>query len=213
MRFHVALHPPHLVLQTPAGTLERMVHRKWEIGQSLIGRCRAADSDFPSVGQRQMNVDLVEAAAAMMGPGRLDQDAAGGQSAKAALQLGNVLCDSIADGLGRIHPVKFDLYRSLHDGPRLAVAISGKAAGCRRRQTRWRRAMRPPPRPEWPRQRPRSSPPAAWREPSAIPGRRPTLAIAAREPHKWRKERQAPPTGPSLPRCRSSERGWSGRWA
>src|SRR5215472_6225089 len=130
-----------------------------------------------------MNVDLVEAAGAMMAPGRLDQDAAGGQ-AKAALQLGNMLCDRIADGLGRIYPVKFDLHRSLHDGPLLVVVISGKAAGCRRRRTRWRRAMRSLLRRESPRRTRRSSHPAAWREPFATPGRRPMSATWARGLHR-----------------------------
>src|SRR5215471_7025437 len=122
MCLHVALHPPHLVLQTPAGSLEGMIHCKRQIGQSFVGRHCAADSHFPAAGQCQMNGDFVDSAVAMMGAERLDQDAAGRQAAKAALEVGNMALDCTTYGPGWIHPAKFNLYGRLHDLPRLICA-------------------------------------------------------------------------------------------
>ncbi len=60
MRLHLTLHPPHVVLQPPASTLEGIINCKRYVRVPFISRRRARNVDFATVRQRQSDVYFIE---------------------------------------------------------------------------------------------------------------------------------------------------------
>src|ERR1035437_8916343 len=66
MMLHLSLQLASMILQLPARPFEGVVDGEIQIGMALIGLRGAVDIDFPSVGKRHADVDLVEPACPVM---------------------------------------------------------------------------------------------------------------------------------------------------
>jgi hypothetical protein len=66
VRFDMALQPTDLILELPARPLERIVESKMNVRMPLVETWRTPDIDLLSVRERQADVDLVEAASAVV---------------------------------------------------------------------------------------------------------------------------------------------------
>lgn len=65
---HLPLHQPDIVLQHPAGTLERIVDREYRIAVALILMRRTSDIDLMPTGQLKMDSDFIRPAASTVRP-------------------------------------------------------------------------------------------------------------------------------------------------
>ena len=112
--FHLPLQVANLILQLPARPFERIVDGEIQIGMALIGLRGAVDIDFPSVGKRQTDVDLIKPAGAVMTAGRFQHHPACGHATETLLEVGDVLGEVGLDFRPRFHALKFDFDRRLH---------------------------------------------------------------------------------------------------
>jgi hypothetical protein len=110
----MAAHAVDLILKLPAGALEGVVERKIEIGIAFVVLRRMADIDLAAFRQSEADIDLEEAALAMMIAGRFQHDAAGRDAAEVLLELADVLGDGAAEVGPRLHPLKVDPNRGFH---------------------------------------------------------------------------------------------------
>jgi hypothetical protein len=117
VRLYVALHAPHVGLQTPTRSLECIVHGEFDVRVPLIGSGGTVDIDLPPIGKRQVNIDFVEAAGAMVLAGRFEDNTTRRHSTKSALKLGDVPGDGGAHVLDGLHSLKIDLDRRFHEIP------------------------------------------------------------------------------------------------
>src|ERR1035441_4623698 len=91
MVLHLSLQLAKAVLQLSVRPFEGVVEGEIQIGMALIGLRGAVDIDFPSVGKRQTDVDLVEPACPVMTAGRFQHHPAG-RYATETLQIGRASC-------------------------------------------------------------------------------------------------------------------------
>src|SRR5262249_60796156 len=110
----MALQPADLILQLPPRPLEGIVESEMSVRMPLVQARRTPDTDLLSVRERQADVDLVEAAVAMVFARRLHHHPAGGYAPEAILEPGNVLGNNRAQGLARLHSLEVDLDGALH---------------------------------------------------------------------------------------------------
>ena len=85
------------------------------IAVTFIGAWSTADVDFPSIGQSEANIDLVQAATAVVLAGRPHHDMASGDPTEAIFESGNIVGNVLAHFLGWLEPVKFDSRCCFHD--------------------------------------------------------------------------------------------------
>jgi hypothetical protein len=86
----MALQPTDLILELSARPLERIVESEMNVRMPLIQTWRTPDIDLLSVWERHADVDLVEAAGAVVFARRLHHHPAGGYPPETILKLGNV---------------------------------------------------------------------------------------------------------------------------
>src|SRR5262249_7506243 len=110
----MALQPADLILQLPTRPLECIVESEMSVRMPLVQARRTPDIDLLSVRERQADVDLVEAAVAMVFARRLHHHPAGGYAPEAILEAGNVLRNNCAQRVARLHSLEVDLDRTLH---------------------------------------------------------------------------------------------------
>src|ERR1700758_2631542 len=97
----------------------------------LIQTWRTPDIDLLSVRERQVDMDLVEAAGAVVFARRLHHHPAGGYAPEAILETGNLFGNNCAQGLARLHSLEVDLDGALHahcpiDVPLRTLRTSGR---------------------------------------------------------------------------------------
>src|SRR5215467_5403819 len=114
VRFDMALQPTDLILELSARPLECIVESKMNVRMPLIQTWRTPDVDLLPVRERQTDVDLVEAASAVVFARCLHHHPAGGYAPEAILEAGNVLGNHCAQGLARLHSLEVDLDGALH---------------------------------------------------------------------------------------------------
>jgi hypothetical protein len=68
MSFRIALHAANVLLQNALGVLESIVDGRMNVGVALVGVRLVADIDLPSIRQREVDMDLEEAAGPVMLP-------------------------------------------------------------------------------------------------------------------------------------------------
>src|ERR1700745_396600 len=127
----MALQPTDLILELSARPLERIVESEMNVRMPLIQTWRTPDINLLSVRERQADMDLVEAAGAVVFARRLHHHPAGGYAPEAILKPGNVLCNNCAQGLARLHSLEVDLDGALHaycptDVPFRTLRTSGR---------------------------------------------------------------------------------------
>src|SRR6516165_6174384 len=110
----MALQPADLILQLSACPLERIVESKVNVRTPLVETWGASNIDLLSVRERQADVDLVEAARAVVFARCLHHHPAGGDAPEAIREAGNVLGNNCAQGLARLHSLEVDLDGTLH---------------------------------------------------------------------------------------------------
>src|SRR6516225_5494688 len=93
----------------------------------LVQTWRTPDVDLLSVRERQADVDLVEAAGAVVFARCPHHHPAGGYAPEAILEAGNVLGNNCAQGLARLHSLKVDLDGALHACPSYRCPISNSS--------------------------------------------------------------------------------------
>src|ERR1019366_3083792 len=81
---------------------------------ALIGLRGAVDIDFPSVGKRQTDVDLIKPACPVMTAGRFQHHPACGHATETLLKVSDVLGEDGLDLRPRFHALIFDLDWRLH---------------------------------------------------------------------------------------------------
>jgi len=104
----------HLILQLTARALEGVVERVVEVSVALVVLRRAIDIDRAAVRQNQMDIDLVEAAGAVVAAGRLQDHAGRGNAAEALLKRRHLLVDGRTHVRPRLHALKINLDWRLH---------------------------------------------------------------------------------------------------
>jgi hypothetical protein len=114
MMFHLPLQVANLILQLPARPFERIVDGEIQIGMALIDLRGAVDIDFPSVGKRQTDVDLIKSTGAVMTAGRFQHHPACGHATETLLEISDMLGKSGLDLRPRFHALKFDFDWRLH---------------------------------------------------------------------------------------------------
>jgi hypothetical protein len=110
----MALQPTDLILELSARPLECIVESKMNVRMPLIQTWRTPDIDLLPVRERQADVDLVEAASAVVFARCLHHHSAGGYAPEAILEAGNVLGNNCAQALARLHSLEVDLDGALH---------------------------------------------------------------------------------------------------
>jgi hypothetical protein len=115
MMLHLPLQVANLILQLPARPFERIVDGEIQIGMALIGLRGAVDIDFPSVGKRQTDVDLIKPAGAVMTAGCFQHHLACGHATESLFEISDMLGKSGLDLRLRFHALKFDFDWRLHD--------------------------------------------------------------------------------------------------
>ena len=113
--FHLPLQFTDLILQLPACALEGVVDGKIQIGIAFVILRGMANDDLASFGQREPDVDFVQAALLVMSAGGLEHHAACDNPAKPLFQLADMLDDAVTHaGIGG-HALKIDLDGRFHD--------------------------------------------------------------------------------------------------
>src|SRR6516162_7139278 len=110
----MALQPTDLILELSTRPLECIVESKMNVRMPLVQMWRAPDIGLLPVRERQADVDLVEAAGAVVFARCLHHHPASGYAPEAILETGNVLGNNCAQGLARLHSLKVDLDGALH---------------------------------------------------------------------------------------------------
>lgn len=102
----VALHGANVILQCSRGASERVVYGEFQIGVARVLMRRARHGYFPATRKRHVNIDLVEAAFAMVTPRRTNGDMARGQPTEHRLKPRDMFRDHALKGLAGLCPVE-----------------------------------------------------------------------------------------------------------
>ncbi|MEX0827716.1 MAG: hypothetical protein WD005_02070, partial [Haliea sp.] len=90
------------------------------LAMALIGPRRPVDMDLASIGQRQVDIDFMEPAGAVVAARPFDHHPAGGQAAIPVLKLSQIAGNGLVH-LGRAgHALEIDLDGGLHGWPALS---------------------------------------------------------------------------------------------
>jgi hypothetical protein len=126
MLLHMPLKTANMILEHPPRALEGIIDGKWQIGVALIGLRGARNIDLATVRKRQTDIDLVETAGLMVAAGPFQDNPARRYAAKPLLKLGHVLLNRSTDRRVRVHSLKVNFDRGLHEvllmpfGPRVS---------------------------------------------------------------------------------------------
>jgi len=110
----MALQPTDLILELSARPLECIVESKMNVRMPLVQTWRTPDTDLLSVRERHADVDLVEAASAVVFARCLHHHPADDYASEAIREACNVVGNNCAQGLTRLHSLEVDLDGALH---------------------------------------------------------------------------------------------------
>jgi hypothetical protein len=114
MLLHLPLHSARVILQAPTRPHESIIESESNVGIPLIRLRRSRDIDLPPIRERETNIDLVEAAGAVMAAGSSQHDPAGGHATIALFEVGDTPGNIIPDFRLSGHPLKIDFDWRLH---------------------------------------------------------------------------------------------------
>jgi hypothetical protein len=114
MSFQIALHAANVLVQNALGVLESIVDRRMNIGVTLIGVRLVAYIDLLSIRQREVDMDLEEAAGPVMLPRIFHYHATARNPAISFLKRRHVPRDLRVQRVLGVHALKIDVQRGFH---------------------------------------------------------------------------------------------------
>jgi len=110
----MALQPTDLILELSARPLECIIESEMKVRMPLVETWGVSNIDLLSVRERQADVDLVEAAGAVVFARCFYHHPTCGYASEAIREACNVVGNNCAQGLARLHSLEVDLDGALH---------------------------------------------------------------------------------------------------
>jgi hypothetical protein len=132
---HLVLQMANFILKLSPRPLKRIIYGKAQVRMPLIGLCRAADVDFPTLRKHQMNIYLVKSRT-VMATGALEHNAARRYPTIALLELANMLGNDGLNGQTCIYALEIDFDWDLHANSSSSAMTLNRTDSLRGRTTR-----------------------------------------------------------------------------